>query len=92
MASVLICEVSMSGDCLAFLSIQRKVLTDDHIVTSHKQSKFQQTCRNRSGAFVAVPRLRHVSVEVLHGWRRYVRREAQVTLIELNEETNEIRA
>ena len=28
----------------------------------------------------------------LHGWRRCVCREAQVTLIELNEETNEIRA
>ena len=28
----------------------------------------------------------------LHGWRRYVCREAQVTLIELNRDTKEIRA
>ena len=36
-------------------------------------------------------RVRKISL-FLHGWRRYVCRKAQVTLIELNRDTKEIRA
>ena len=86
-------QVQSSWQAQHFLNLKAQISW-----RAQNKMRFREIADARNAVFCnRAPKLASLLCELcvhsfLHGWRRYVCREAQVTLIELNRDTKEVRA
>ena len=86
-------DIERAADTVSQVPLGRTWFRPEGVVaTSSFANALQATYSELSKVDLEVPEGLLIGLGFLHGWRRYVCREAQVTLIELNRDTKEIRA